>query len=253
MQTSILMYHSIDDSSSVLSISPSSFERQMRWLSDQGYKVVPLRHVVENIAQGNGVPPERSVVITFDDGCESVYQNALPSLIKYGFSATIFLVAGYVGKLNNWTDQPPGIPRLSLANWSQIREMDQCGIEFGSHTINHIRLDQVPIEEARIEVCQSRTIIEQKLGHAIDLFAYPYGKYNQSLLAVVENTYAGACSTDLGLVSPHSNPFKLERIEMYYLRNPLVFQSVTKPAMSAYLRTRRGLRTLASGVLKRQW
>jgi peptidoglycan/xylan/chitin deacetylase (PgdA/CDA1 family) len=252
MQTSVLMYHSIDDSSSVVSISPTVFEWQMRWISDHGYQVLPLRQVVEKIKNGVGFP-QTTISITFDDGYESVYQNAFPTLVRFGFPATIFLVSGYVGQINNWPGQPTSISQLTLANWDQIREMDQHNIEFGSHTISHPRLDQIPLEDARVEICNSKTIIEQKLGHAIDLFAFPYGKYNPTVLAEVENFYAGACSTELGLVSSRSKPFELERLEMFYLRDPLVFRSITRPLLNPYLSTRRWLRALTSNVLKRQW
>ena len=253
MQIPVLMYHSIDDSSSVLSISSALFEWQMQWISDHDYRVLPLSEVIEKIKNGTGIFPERSVAITFDDGCESVYHNALPALKKHGFSATIFLVAGYVGKVNNWADQPVGIPQLPLANWSQIREMDRYGIEFGSHTINHPRLDQISVEEAGVEICQSKTLIEQKLGHAIDFFAFPYGKFNQFVLSDVKNTYAGVCGTQLGLVDLRSDPFELERIEMFYLKNQFVFRKITQPMMKPYLSSRRWLRRIASSVLRRQW
>lgn len=253
MQIPILMYHAIDNDSSVLSVSPQLFEWQLRWISEQGYRVLPLNDVIEKIKSGTRVFPERSVVITFDDGFESVYQNALPSLTKYGFSATIFLVAGHVGKVNNWADQPASIPQLTLANWSQIREMDRYGIEFGSHTINHPRLDQISLEEARVEICQSKSIIEQNLGHAIDFFAFPYGKFNPDVLLEVANTYTGACGTELGLVDLHSDPFQLERIEMFYLKNRFIFRKITKPVMNPYLSSRRWLRRIASTVLRRQW
>ena len=252
MQISVLMYHSIDDSSSVVSISPKVFEWQMRWISDHGYQVLPLRQVVEKIKKGIGFP-QRSISITFDDGYESVYQNAFPTLVKFGFSATIFLVSGYIGQINNWPGQPASISPLTLANWDQIREMDKYNVDFGSHTITHPRLDQIHTDDARVEICNSKTMVEQKLGHAIDLFAFPYGKYNRQVLADVENSYSGACSTELGLVSPRSNPFELERIEMFYLRDPLVFRSITKPLMNPYLSARRWLRALTSKILRRQW
>lgn len=252
MQTSVLMYHSIDDSSSVVSISPTVFEWQMRWISDHGYQVLPLRQVVEKIKNGIGFP-QRSISITFDDGYESVYQHAFPTLVKFGFSATIFLVSGYIGQKNNWPGQPTGISQLTLANWNQIREMDRHDIEFGSHTISHPRLDQIPMDDARVEIRNSKTMIEQKLGHAIDLFAFPYGKFNRMVLAEVENFYAGACSTELGLVGSRSNPFELERIEMFYLKDPLVFRSITRPLLNPYLSTRRWLRALTSNILRRQW
>jgi len=85
----ILTYHSIDDSGSVISTSPDKFLSQMHYLRDKHFNVISLKNVVTNIRKKLPLP-QRSIAITFDDGCKNVYNIAYPILRDYGFTATIF-------------------------------------------------------------------------------------------------------------------------------------------------------------------
>lgn len=248
----ILMYHSLDDGGSPISVSPGLFERQMQTLHQSGVNVISFGQLVRSINNGESLPG-KSAVLTFDDGFENVYQHGFPVLQKYGFPATVFLVAGYCGKTNDWPSQPPGIPRLPLMNWEQISEMDNSGIEFGAHTHNHPRLDRVCRSELELEVVNSKLAIEHRLGHQIDLFSYPYGRFDQASSALVAENYLGACTTRLGTVSGRSDPLALERVDAYYVRQPQLFRHLTSPLLSKYLAVRRPLRTVASAVLSREW
>lgn len=246
------MYHALDETPSVITIPPGVFAWQMSWLHENAYQVISLRQLVQ-LRLDNKPLPVRSVVITFDDGFESVYRDAFPSLARYGFPATVFLVGDYCGRYNDWPDQPATVPRLSLSTWSQIREMRRHGIEFGAHTLSHPWLDRLSAEEAEYEILTSKTIIEEHLGHAVNLFAYPYGRYNAVVKQIVEREFMGACGTRLGLVDLNSDPFTLERVEILYLTHPLLFQGLSGPFFSGYLNLRRLLRTTTSKIMRRPW
>ena len=101
VQVPILAYHAIDERPSAISIPPRTFEWQMHQLHHSGFHVIPLSLLVQCLRTGTP-PPDRSVVITFDDGLGSVYTDAFPVLERFGFPATVFLVAGYCGKQNHW-------------------------------------------------------------------------------------------------------------------------------------------------------
>jgi peptidoglycan/xylan/chitin deacetylase (PgdA/CDA1 family) len=240
------MYHAIHDENSVISISPAIFEWQMGWLHAHGFQVYPLSEVVNHLQEG--IPfPLRSISITFDDGFESVYHNAFPILQRFGFTATIFLVAGYIGQYNDWESQPKGLPRFQLANWPQIQEM------FGSHTISHPRLDLVDHEQLEEEIIVSKMMIEDKLGHPVDIFSYPYGRYDLKVKTIISQKYQGACSTKLGLVTNESDLLEMERVEVFYIKSPFLFQWMATPLFSKYLGLRRMARAGASKLIPRQW
>jgi peptidoglycan/xylan/chitin deacetylase (PgdA/CDA1 family) len=251
-RVAILAYHALDENRSVISTPPAIFAWQMGWLHEQGYQVIPLSRLVTCL-RNHESPPDRSVVITFDDGFVSVYTAAFPNLARYGFPATVFVVPDYCSKRNDWPSQPAGIPRLALMSWAQIREMSRHGIEFGAHTASHPFLDQLTLAEAEREILSSKADIEQQLGQAVELFAYPYGRFNQMIKQIVSQAFAGACSTELGLVEANSDLFDLKRVEVHYIEQQLLFQSLASPIFSLYLGALRPLRATASAVLQRPW
>ena len=109
----ILTFHAIDDELDVLSFSPRVFRRGMARLREGGYRTVSLLEVVDCLRRG--VPfPDRSFVITFDDGYQSVYDEAFPVLQRYGMSATVFLTVGDTGMAGP-DDRLPSLGGLSLA------------------------------------------------------------------------------------------------------------------------------------------
>ena len=114
------------------------------------------------------------------------------------------------------TTKSPASPRL-LMNWDEVLTMHRSGlVDFGSHTVNHVILDQVSLDRAREEVVRSREEIESQLGVPIALFAYPNGNYNASLLKVMIGTgYAGAVTTKSGWVTGNTNVVAMPRIGLH--------------------------------------
>ena len=248
----ILMYHNLDEEASPISLRPERFAWQMRCLHERGYRVVQLGEIVRRLRAGQPLS-RKEVAITFDDGFESVYQLALPILSRYGFTATVFLVPPYCGKTNTWPDQPPGMPSYPLMSWAQIRELDRSEIEIGAHGLNHRRLDRLPHEEAKDEVLGSKARIEDRLGHTIRYFAYPYGRYNAGVQAIVRQAFRGAVAAHPGLAGNGNDPWALPRIDAYYVARSSLFRQMDNRFFGLYLGFRRSLRSIASWLLRRQW
>lgn len=131
--------------------------------------------------------------------------------------------------------------------------MDRHGIEFGAHSITHPQLDRLTPDELEHEILFSKANIEEQVGHATELFAYPYGRYNEAIKAIVRLAYAGVCTTQLGMVGIGSDPLALERIEALCVARPLIFRQLGNPLFSFYMNLRRPLRALASFILGRPW
>src|SRR5579859_7292887 len=100
----ILTYHSISDGASPLKIPPGLFAQQMEWLHANA-RVSSLNQVVSALSQRKSLP-ERTVVVTFDDGFRDFYSSAAPVLRRLGLPATIFLPTNYCGRTNGWPGQP---------------------------------------------------------------------------------------------------------------------------------------------------
>src|SRR6266545_4736762 len=146
----ILYYHSISDAPIRSSVSPGAFTAQIEYLVQHGYHLLSLSDAVARLSSG-AVFPDRSAVITLDDGFQDNYENALPILTRFKVPATVFLTVGYIG-----TGRLPTLTRTDFMprplDWREVKEMQSQGIEFGSHTITHPMLSQVSPDVARREV-----------------------------------------------------------------------------------------------------
>jgi len=152
-------------------VHPDKFRTQMRWLKRLGYQGLSLRNAMPYI---KGEKTGKVAVITFDDGFLNVYENALPILSEFGFTATNYFVANQIGGSNIW-DKVTGVPLSPCMSLAQMREWAELGHEVGAHTLDHVNLEQTPDAEAKRQIEQSKIKLEDMLGEAVTNFAYPYG------------------------------------------------------------------------------
>jgi len=237
-RSSILTYHSLDRSGSVISIAPEAFQAQMVWLEESGAPVVPLEAV-------QATPG--AVAITFDDGFRNFYEHAFPVLQRYRFPATVFVVSDFCGRRNDWPTQPrnSGIPLLDLMGWDELQEISRAGIVIGSHTATHPFLSRLSAGEISREISTSKAKIEDRLGKPAAAFAYPYGDFTPPVRAAVASQFGLACGTRLAFLSGGDDPLALPRLDMYYLQNPFWFRGLGSFRGKAYVGARglvRGLR-----------
>jgi peptidoglycan/xylan/chitin deacetylase (PgdA/CDA1 family) len=155
-------------------VSPEKFRAQVKWLLDRGYKTLLFSDLCR-LHRDNAPLPEKSVLITFDDGYENNYIHAWPVLRELGARGNIFVVYNTIGKANLWHN-PASEAWVNMATLAQLREMQESGvIEFGSHTMSHPRLTRLKHEDAVAELAESKRQLEAALGRAMPAFAYPYG------------------------------------------------------------------------------
>ncbi len=210
----VLMYHSVEaytEDPYRVTVHPDRFERQMRWLRDRGLRGTSMASLIAAQAQGRA----RGLVgLTFDDGYADFATHALPVLLRYGFGATLFVVAGQLGGVNAWDE--PG-PRKALLTAGQVRAVAGAGVEIGSHSLTHPRLSAVPKDQLRAEIRDSRAVLGDVLGHEVAGFCYPYGALGaREADAVGEAGYGYACaagrSTVDGDVSTVDGRFAIRRV-----------------------------------------
>ncbi len=185
-------------------VDPAIFDRQMKFLKDGGYSVVPLADVYRHLADGTPLP-EKAAVITFDDGWENQYVYALPVLEKYGYTATFFVYTDAIG-------------RKKFMSWLQILDLKAKGMTIGSHTRRHPLLTKIT-DQARLrdEIVESKVILEGKLGGTVDLFAYPFGvgAGDPAVLALVKQAgYKAARIFQGGLWNDSSDIYALRSVKV---------------------------------------
>lgn len=176
-------------------VSSAAFAGHLRWLARRGYRSLALADVDAYLA-GGAVPPRRAVAITFDDGYEDNYTHAWPLLRRYGFAATVFLIADAVGGDNGFDRDVAGYEPATMLSAGQIREMRRSGIVFGSHGRAH-RAPLTALNDRALdrELVSSRRALEGLLDAPVDYFAYPYSKVDARIEAAVARAgYRLACA-----------------------------------------------------------
>ena len=229
------MYHSLDESGSVISVTPSRFAEHARILAESGRPVVPLPELTN-------VPG--AVALTFDDGAKNFATAALPVLEKFALPATVFVVAGKVGGTNDWEPAGSPFPRLPLMGWSELAALPSQLVSLGAHSVTHADLTVLPEEQLDAEVAAAQRVIAESTGREVDTFAYPFGHSNARVRAVVERHYSLACGTELREVNAQCDRFLLPRIDAYYFREARRFARFVEGGGAPYLFMRRALRQL---------
>ncbi|MEV1048107.1 polysaccharide deacetylase family protein [Streptomyces sp. NPDC049916] len=167
----ILTYHSVTDPGDDpygITVSPRRLDEQLAWLRSRRLTGVGVGELLRAEAAGR-----RGLVgLTFDDGYADFLHEALPVLRRHGCRATVFVLPGRPGGVNEW--DPLG-PRKPLLTHEQIRQIAEAGMEVGSHGLYHQDLTTLPDEELRRETRESRELIGDLTGTAPEGFCYPYG------------------------------------------------------------------------------
>jgi peptidoglycan/xylan/chitin deacetylase (PgdA/CDA1 family) len=157
--------------------------------------------------------PARGVLLTFDDGYVDFREHALPLLRRHGFLATMFVVTELVGATNAW-DTTIGDP-VPLMDWEALAEIQDDGIEIGSHSSHHHPLVTLPLDELARDLCASRERLHERLGAPARTVCYPYGLHDTGVLSI-----ARACGFDAGVTTNEwrasfgEDPLGLPRLEV---------------------------------------
>ncbi len=209
----ILTYHSIDESGSPISVSREAFRAHVRWLASGAVRVLPLADLI------TADDAHDAVAITFDDGFLNFFHDAAPALLEASLPATVFVVPEHVGGSNDWGGQSvPGIPTLSLMDWTRLGELAKAGVSLGAHTRRHRDLSQVRGAALEDEVAGCVERMAAELGHRPTTFAYPYGAVDALSATVVRDVFALACTTELRAVRRDDDRALLPRLDMFYFR-----------------------------------
>ena len=227
MAVSVLMYHQVGPFPPPPKLSSNfchvvQFARQMHWLSQLPFQVVPLQALV-HIDESR-----RIVILTFDDGYRNFYEHALPILLERGLSATVFVCPDLLGKQAGWL-AAHGLPPAPLMDARQVREVHSLGMEVGAHSCSHVPLAELPSQRVHYEVADCKAQLEDLLGAPVVSFCYPVGKFHRRVMeTVAEAGYRLAVTTRKRKIRRLIHPFAIPRLTVGY-RHPLVAFLVKLP------------------------
>ena len=179
-------------------VTPTVLARQLQYLHDHGYSSISFDQLAQALA-GNIQLPEKPIIISFDDGWVSQYREAFPLLQRYGLTATFFVYTEKIGQHANFF------------TWDQLREMAAAGMEIGSHTLTHPNLNRISdIAELKRQIAESKLVLEEQLDQPVTALAYPYGLYNDRVVAMVQAAgYTTARGVSFGTTHAAADRFTL--------------------------------------------
>jgi len=203
----IVMYHGIGGPDGV---DPNEFVAQLELLRARR-TVIPLREL------GNALSdPEASdlAAVTFDDGYVDFAELAMPTLRKLQMHATLFVPAGRIGESNIWDSGER--PMRRIMDERELRDLDPEVVEIGGHGFSHCRMSGLPTNALERETADCRRVLEDTLGRAVELFAYPYGQRDDfdsaAEKAVEQAGFSLACSTCFGRNNHEAGRYRLNRV-----------------------------------------
>jgi peptidoglycan/xylan/chitin deacetylase (PgdA/CDA1 family) len=210
VETSILLYHRFGPVvKDEMTVRTATFRAQVEYLKQHGYQIVPLRTVLSHLLGKGPAPPARSVVITVDDGHASVFAEMLPIVREYKMPVTLFIY-------------PSAISNASYAlKWDQLAELYRTGFfDIQSHTYWHPnfkterkRLSPDAFQSfVTMQFAKPRAVLKSKLGVDADMLAWPFGIYDDDLIAKArEAGYVAAFTLDRRPVTPRARILALPR------------------------------------------
>jgi len=195
----------------------------MLHLQRRGLRGTSMRELLRAMSAGEA---KALVGLTFDDGYRDFADTAVPVLERFGFSATVFVVVGMIGEENDWVHAYYPRPRLKLLGAEDLREVVARGMEVGCHSMTHSNLSGFGAERLEKEIGESRRILGEVLGEAVEGFCYPYGSYDDAAVQATRRAgYSYACGWTTRV---EGGLYDLPRIPVSERDHPLRIQAKLK-------------------------
>jgi peptidoglycan/xylan/chitin deacetylase (PgdA/CDA1 family) len=204
----ILMYHVIAAPPSGapfpgLYVPPAEFAEQMQALKSAGWHAVTLDEVAANWRSGASLGPGKPIVLTFDNGYQSQFTQALPVLQRLG----------WVGDENIQLSGLP--PSQGGLGEGQVRGLIAAGWELDTQGFSHADLITLGPEQLHYEVAVTRGVLQRRYHVPVNWFCYPSGHYDSTVIEAVRGAgYLGSTTVVPGWASPSDDAYRLPRLRV---------------------------------------
>ena len=181
---SILMYHHVSDSTPrSTSVSADELREHLSYLQENDFNVIDLEHALAGV-RGKRSLPDKAVVLTFDDAYENIFSAGHPIMQEFGMPWTLFV-----------TTDPIGERAGRYMSWDQIRQLHNDGVIIANHSLDHAHMPRREAGESEAQwrqrmaenILQAEQKILDEVGVSYQLFAFPYGEYDNELLQLIES------------------------------------------------------------------
>lgn len=182
-------------------VEPSVFAAEIDALATHGYHPISQLQLFDALFHGAALP-SRPVLLTVDDGYVDNVKTILPILQAHHFVATFYIITHRFHE--------PG-----FLNTTEVRRLDAAGMDIGAHTRNHVPLATVSATEMTEQIAGSRRDLEHVVGHPVQWFAYPFGSFDDAVVAAVRRAgFVLAVTTQGGTSESSQAPLTMPRIHI---------------------------------------
>ena len=184
----ILMYHHLSENNSKLNkytISPSEFKSDLEFIQKNGYTTISINDLV-NFTNGQNLP-EKPIMITFDDGYQSVYKYAYPMLKERNMKAVANVIGKYAEMYSNINDENVSYAHINFEHLSEM--VNSSLIEVGNHTYDmHTGngIKNASDTKLKEDISQAQNLFVCNLHYTPKAFAYPFGKISKQALPILK-------------------------------------------------------------------
>jgi peptidoglycan/xylan/chitin deacetylase (PgdA/CDA1 family) len=235
-----LMYHELELPGRALAqqepgyvryiLAETTFRSQIEWLRKSGWRGL-------NVGEALTCPADKSIAITFDDGCETDLIAATPILLEAGFHATFYVTAGFLDK--------PGY--LSTA---QLHQLSSLGFQIGCHSMTHPYLNDLCPNDLHREIVDARSKLQDVTGSVVEHFSCPGGRYNDRIVALVKQAgYRSLATSRIRANSASTDPFSLGRVAVMRTTELTTFERICTGEALWKMRLAESLRGSARQIL----
>lgn len=245
MNLPILMYHGVGhtkvDALKRFFVSPDLFSEHLDALEVAGYHPLALRDLPQLRRNPPKTPSaERHVIVTFDDAFSHLLRDAVPTLERHRFTATIFAPTAHIGQTAGWL--PGDAATLPILGAEELRDLHRRGFEIAAHSRTHPHLDELPRKAARGEIEGAKGELEELLGAPVETFAYPFGHLSPETQRLVRAAgYRAACAVKRRLATTRDDLYALPRLEVTPWTTPdALLAALTRPQSNVVKRLTQG-------------
>ncbi|HEY6539653.1 MAG TPA: polysaccharide deacetylase family protein [Ktedonobacteraceae bacterium] len=218
LQVPIFMYHHVSNELThdlldyTLTVTTTEFNAQLDWLQAQGYSSINMTELFDALYYGKALPPH-PMILSFDDGYEDMYTDAVPTLLAHHYRGVFYIITGMIGG--------------RYMTWNQVRTLDEYGMQIASHTVHHINIGNPPAyTSTQQELLDSKNTLQAQLGKPVQFFCYPTGEpfHNDSnyerqlvLADLLADGYIGATLDPLSFdstIQDAQTPYQLPRVRV---------------------------------------
>lgn len=218
LQVPLFMYHHISNKPTYnlldysLTVTTTEFNAQLDWLQARGYHSINMTELFDALYFGKALPAH-PMILSFDDGYEDMYTDAVPALLAHHYRGVFYIITGMIGG--------------RYMTWSQVRALNEYGMQIASHTVHHINIGQPPAyTTTQKELLDSKNTLQSQLGESVQFFCYPTGEpfhhdtyYEQQLVLkdLLADGYVGATLDPFsfnGTIQNAQTPYQLPRVRV---------------------------------------